>query len=192
MKNSQGRVIRFRRWSSMVFACVTAGFFGVLFFGMGGGPAYAGESRVEGVVALILMLLFVPVLIWFIFKLCVFSGVDVSEDRVTVRNFSEETEVAISLIDSVRWQGGVRLVLKDGTKVKSIAFPDSLFSFVLQYRNFRRVARRLGAEIEKRSHGLTAVDSVGVQRRKEWSLPLLFSVGLFYFSLLAFSYLIFS
>lgn len=117
---------------------------------------------------------------------------DVSADRVTIRNFSTEIDVGINLIDSVKWVGGVCLVLKDGTRVKSIAFPDSLFSFVLQYKNFGRVARLMDAEIKKRSQGLTEVDSVGVQRRKNWSLAFLFSVGLFYSLLLLLSHVIFS
>lgn len=192
MEANEDRVVRFRRWSSVVFACVVSAFFGVLFFGIGAGLATAGQISVDSVVAFILILPFVSVLIWFIFKLCIFSGVDVSAGGVTVRNFSIETGIDINMIDSVKWNGGVCLVLKNGAKVKSIAFPDSLFSFVLQYRNFRRVAKSMEVEIKRRSHGLSAAGSVEVRQIRQWNLSLLFAVGLSYFSLLVFSYIIFS
>lgn len=192
MKSNKDRVVRFRRWSSVVFACVVSAFFGVLFVGLGGAAANSGVIYADGVVALILLLPFVSVLIWFIFKLCIFSGVNVSADRVTVRNFSTETEIDVNMIDSVKWKGGVCLLLKNRTKVKSIAFPDSLFSFILQYSNFRRVAKNMDAEIKRRSHGLSAVDSAEIRQIKQWDLSLLVTVGLSYFSLLVFSYIIFS
>lgn len=192
VKANKDRLVRFRRWSSVVFACVVAVFFGVIFVGLGGAVANAAQIYADGVATLIILLPSVSVLIWLIFKLCIFSGVDVEADRVRVRNFSTETEIGFDLIKSVEWKGGVRLVLKNGGKVKSIAFPDSLFSLALQYRNFRRVARLMDAEIKKRSHGLTAVDSIGVRQSRQWSLSLLFAAGLFYFLLLLLSYFIFS
>ncbi|MGW5877018.1 hypothetical protein ACWFMI_10785 [Nocardiopsis terrae] len=169
-------------------------FFGVLFFGIGaGGRSVAGNGvSADSVVAFFVVPPFVSVLIWFTFKLCVFSGVDVGLDRVTVRNFSVEIDIGIDLIKSVSWSGGVQLVLKNGTRIRSVAFPDSLFSFALQYRNFRRVARAMDAEIKERSRGLTAVDPVGVQRRRRWDLSLMLIAGLFYYSVLLFSCLIFS
>ncbi|MBE1457593.1 hypothetical protein H4W79_001807 [Nocardiopsis terrae] len=154
--------------------------------------ANASQIFTDGVVALILLLPFVSVLIWFIFKLCVFSGVDVALDRVTVRNFSTETDVEIGLIKSVSWSGGLQLVLKNGTRIRSVAFPDSLFSLALQYRNFRRVARAMDAEIKDRSRRLASVDSTGVQQWRRWDLSLMFFAGLCYFSLLLFSCFIFS
>lgn len=192
VKSNKDRVVRFRRWSSAVFACVVSAFFGVLFFGIGAGLATAGQISVDSAVSFVLLLPFVSVLIWFIFKLCIFSGVDLSADRVTVRNFSTETELDVNMIDSVKWKGGICLLLKNRTKVKSIAFPDSLFSFVLQYSNFRRVAKNMDAEIRRRSHGLSAVDSAEIRQIKQWDLSLLVTVGLSYFSLLVFSYIIFS
>lgn len=188
----QSRTIRFRRWPSVVVACVVATFFGVLFFGIGGGGAKSGEISGDSVAAFFLVPPFVTVVIWFFFKLCIFSGVDVSEDRVTVRNFSTEIDIGINLIDSVKWVGGVYLVLKNGTKIKSIAFPDSLFSFALQYRNFRRVARLMDAKIKERSHDFAVVDFNEVRQRKQRSLPLLFAIGLSCYSLLFVSYFIFS
>lgn len=172
-------------------SCLASLFFGVLFFGVGAAAPPVSDATVEVALIAPLAIFLTSVLIWFIFNLAIFPGVEVRSDRVVVKKFLGRVDISLSAISGVEWKGGVGVRLKNGKVVGCVAFPDSLYSLLIGYRNFKRVALSLEKAIAVESKKTGDGDTMWAFERDCWNVKSFFVVLISYFSVLLAAYLIF-
>ncbi|XKK39841.1 hypothetical protein HFP72_03020 [Nocardiopsis sp. ARC36] len=126
-------------------------------------------------------------LIWFIFNLAVFPGIDVRRGGVVVKRFMGEVEIPFDLISGIEWRGGIKVRLNDRRVVNCVAFPASAYSLMLGYGNFRKIA----LEVERAMSNFDSSESSGgLTEREYWNFRTLASVFVLYCSLFFGAYLI--
>lgn len=183
--------VRFKRWTSATVAWLIYAMCGFGCFAIGGGTGDSGRMEWADVPILLLVFVSSSTLAWLWSMLGVLTGVRMRGQNVIVRNFAREVEFPAFVVTGVHWVGGISLSLRGGHSIKCIAFPDSLMSLILGYRNFRGVARALEREIAERSIRFPETDEAHAEERYRWGLSTFLGILASYFLLFLLGYVIF-
>ncbi|WP_190394790.1 hypothetical protein [Nocardiopsis deserti] len=180
----------FKRWSSFVVSWLLFLFFGLGIFAIGAvWPGVQGLTF-ESVITLLILLPLSSLLVWFVFNLGVFPGIEVKKDRVVVKEFLGEVEISLGGVSGVEYVGGVQVRLKSGKGIKCTAFPDSLYSLLIGYRNFRGVAASVEKLVNERVGEGGGESEMWAFERTCWNAKALLSISAFYFFAFLVAYLI--
>ncbi|MEV6817132.1 hypothetical protein AB0M72_00125 [Nocardiopsis dassonvillei] len=184
-----GRVV-FKRWSSFVASWLLFLFFGLGIFAIGAVWPGVDGYTFWNVITLLLIYLSSSLIVWFAFSLGVLSGIEVREDRLVVKKFLGEVEISLGGVSGVEYVGGVQVRLKNGKRIKCTAFPDSLYSLLIGYRNFRGVAASVKKLVNERIGEGGGGSEMWAFERTCWNAKALLSISAFYFFAFLVAYLI--
>lgn len=180
----------FKRWSSFVVSWLLFLFFGLGIFAIGAVWPGVDGYTFENVITLLLICLSSSLIVWFTFSLGVFTGVEVREDRLVVKKFLGEVEISLGGISGVEHVGGVQVRLKNGKRISCTAFPDSLYSLLIGYRNFRGVAASVKKLVNERIGEGGGGSEMWAFEKSCWNAKVLVSISAFYFLAFLVAYLI--
>ncbi|MEE2042210.1 hypothetical protein Q7689_02060 [Nocardiopsis tropica] len=106
--------------------------------------------------------LFHPLFYWFFLKVSFFTHVELKGDSVVVKNFFTKHTFPARMVSRVLWEGGVDIVLVDGSKWWCINLGGSLLGALAGFPTNRRCAREIEAfaEAKKRERQVGEGDRV--------------------------------
>ncbi|WP_193518431.1 hypothetical protein [Nocardiopsis kunsanensis] len=132
---------------SIVTTSIVAIFFAVITVSFGVPSAAGKDKLMDSLAPASVMSLLTAFLFWWAFSLCVLTGVEVRPGWVIMNNLFTKIRIPSGSVSKVTYHGGLHVHTDTGEVYRSTAFPNSLFSLVIGYRNFRVVARRIEAAL---------------------------------------------
>ncbi|WP_152692001.1 hypothetical protein [Nocardiopsis sp. RV163] len=106
--------------------------------------------------------IFHPIVYWFILKASFFTRIELRDDVVVVKNFLVKHVIPARLVSRVLWEGGVDIILKDGTKWWCLNLGGSLVGQLAGYPTNRRCAREIENFVERSKVEPVTVEGSGV------------------------------
>ncbi|MFE6451463.1 hypothetical protein [Nocardiopsis dassonvillei] len=106
--------------------------------------------------------IFHPIAYWFFLKVSYFTHVELRDGTVVVKNFLVKHVIPARLVSRVLWEGGVDIVLEDGSKWWCLNLGGSLVGRLAGYPTNRRCAREIEDFVERSKTEPVAVEDSGV------------------------------
>ena len=105
---------------------------------------------------------FHPIAYWFFLKVSYFTHVELRDDAVVVKNFLVKHAIPARLVSRVLWEGGVDIILEDGSKWWCLNLGGSLVGQLAGYPTNRRCAREIEKFVEGSKAEPVTVEGSGV------------------------------
>ncbi|QUX30395.1 hypothetical protein KGD83_07675 [Nocardiopsis akebiae] len=106
--------------------------------------------------------IFYPTAYWFLLKVSCFTYIGLRVDAVVVKNFLVKHVIPAQLVSRVLWEGGVDIVLEDGSKWWCLNLGGSLVGQLAGYPTNRRCAREIENFVERIKAEPVTVEGSGV------------------------------
>ncbi|MFE1400754.1 hypothetical protein ACFW53_22705 [Nocardiopsis dassonvillei] len=117
--------------------------------------------------------MFHPIAYWFFLKVSYFTHIELRGDAVVVNNFLVKHVIPARLVSRVLWEGGVDIVLEDGSKWWCLNLGGSLVGQLAGYPTNRRCAREIENFVERGKAEPVTVEGSGVVTSLHLNLPFL-------------------